>query len=153
MGEHLRHEVGSACAGVHNGHRAEVHLPDDSARLRKGVVHDHVQQRLQQSTGVVKGVLCQEECKPASRMPHSLCQRLFGAELLISEVVDSIAAMTVKQPEMYSMENVDSSPAAAQLTVQQEESVVRLDAMSLLVETRGSFSVEDDPVDPKGAQG
>lgn len=86
-------------------------------------------------------------------MPHSLCQRLFGAELLISEVVDSIAAMTVKQPEMYSMENVDSSPAAAQLTVQQEESVVRLDAMSLLVETRGSFSVEDDPVDPKGAQG
>ena len=64
--EHLRHEVGSACAGVHNGHRAEVHLPDDSARLRKGVVHDHVQQRLQQSAGVVKGVLCQEECKPAS---------------------------------------------------------------------------------------
>ena len=42
-------------------------------------------------------------------MPHSLCQRHFGAELLTSEVVDSIAAMTAKQPEMYmcSMEDVE----------------------------------------------
>ena len=62
---HLRHEVGSASAGIHNGDSAEVHLPDDGSWLGKGVVHDHVQQRLQQSTRMVKGVLCQEECKPA----------------------------------------------------------------------------------------
>lgn len=55
---HLRHEIGSASAGVHNGHRAEVHLPNDCPRLCKGVVHDHVQQRLQQRAGVVKGILC-----------------------------------------------------------------------------------------------
>ena len=55
--------------------------------------------------------------------------------------------MNMKLPEkhMCSTETLDSSSAAAQLTVQQEESVVRLDAVSLLVETRGGCSVEQDP--------
>ena len=64
---HLRHEVGCAGAGIHNGHCAEVHLPNDCPGLGKGVIHDHVQQGLEQGACVVKGVLGQEERKPAGK--------------------------------------------------------------------------------------
>ena len=71
------------------------------------------------------------------------------------EVLDTVADLTVKQFEnhMRSVDNNDSSLAAAQLTVRQEEVVVRVDTIGSLIKTRGGFSVEDDPVDPKGAQG
>ena len=66
-GAHLRHEVGGSSASIHDGHSAEVHLPDDGPGLGKRVVHDHIEQRLQERACVVKSVLGQKEGEPARK--------------------------------------------------------------------------------------
>lgn len=60
---YLRKKVSGPCAGIHDCNSAEVHLPNDGARLRKGIVHDHVQQGFQECACVIKGVQGQEESK------------------------------------------------------------------------------------------
>ncbi len=60
-GPHLRDEVRRARAAVHDGDSDEVHLPDDRARLREGVIHAEVDERAQQRATVIECVQSQEK--------------------------------------------------------------------------------------------